>query len=469
MVPAPSSAPRGLWGRWRRRLAALACGIVLAPVAVELALRSAALLVERDRAAGAGAALVLCQGDSNTFGLYLQGEHSYPGQLDALIRERGGAAGETFVANRGVPGKPTWLLLDEIEGDLERYSPRAVVLMAGVNDRTALRPPPGEEPSFLASLRIVKLARLLRAHAREESDASSAGAPDPDDVLWVDQQDIQTGGGVQKIEFVDRTGTALAFELVGGLPSKAEYQAWIAEDIAAAVELARDAGADPIVMLYPAIKGAYDDANLGLVEAARRAGVTPLDPRPDFARAAALVGQDALLYRDGHPTRLGYSILARLVFNALRERGLVAADAPLDPLEVVRAFQPAEIALQPWVENGALRGVAARYEPGWGAVLLVARERGESAVATASFGRLRAPEADDAARPIPLADDDLLRWSLRAQPEPPETFDRDGSARLALPEPPPGGWPPSLQACVVVVGPKASSPAVAGPLALALE
>jgi hypothetical protein len=93
---------------WPRRALALALGLVLAPLVIELGLQLAALIVSGNRVEASASALVLCQGDSNTFGLNLPAEQAYPGQLEALLidlplsgREPGKGKGHGPESDRG--------------------------------------------------------------------------------------------------------------------------------------------------------------------------------------------------------------------------------------------------------------------------------------------------------------------------------------------------------------------------------
>ena len=72
-----------------RILAALTLGLVGTFVLLEVTLRIASAFVADSRAGAAGASLVLAQGDSNVFGLYLPPEHSWPAQLEALLERVG--------------------------------------------------------------------------------------------------------------------------------------------------------------------------------------------------------------------------------------------------------------------------------------------------------------------------------------------------------------------------------------------
>jgi hypothetical protein len=92
-------------GRAGRRVLALALGVLAIPVLLEIALQIGALFVgggSRAGEAAQGRSLVLCQGDSNTYGFNLDARFAYPAQLEDLLAERGVPGAR--VVNRGVPG-----------------------------------------------------------------------------------------------------------------------------------------------------------------------------------------------------------------------------------------------------------------------------------------------------------------------------------------------------------------------------
>lgn len=156
----------------RRRVAALAFGVVVTLVILEVGLRLAGLAyrVHQRRAVGLaapdeGAVRILCIGESTTAD---GGRDSYPSQLEALLNER--AAGRRFrVYNEGLAGTDTATLAYRLDGNLARSRPHAVVTMMGINDGPETpvfrpeAPPAGDPRRRLASLRVVKLAALLRS------------------------------------------------------------------------------------------------------------------------------------------------------------------------------------------------------------------------------------------------------------------------------------------------------------------
>ena len=108
---------------------------------------------------------ILCLGESTT---KLGDNPSYPEDLEMILNER--QLGRTFrVTNAGVPATNTTAILAQLEENLDRYQPHAVVTMMGINDYSDT---PQQvlfanqiSDSFLESLRVVKFFRLLKTQA----------------------------------------------------------------------------------------------------------------------------------------------------------------------------------------------------------------------------------------------------------------------------------------------------------------
>lgn len=431
--------------RIRNRLLALGLGLLLVPIVLELLLQAASLFVSSDRTATEGRALVVCQGDSHTYGLWLPPEHAYPAQLQALLEDAG--APLSAVVNRGIPGKTTWQVRDELAADLERWSPRAVCLWGGVNDRTGQHPGDGA-PGVLSRLRTLKLARNLAdrlSPRHEEADGGSQpvlpDAPVGDEQTSFDVSGkalTDLGDGNRRLDFEGRTGEMTHLVLTAGNPSVDEYTRWIEDDLVEAARRARAAGAVPLLLSYPVDDAPRLEINGAIERAARRAGARFVDLRPHFEAAAELHGWEILLYGRGHPKPLGYSVIARCVLRALIEEGICDATAR-DELEAVRAWEPEPLVVRPWLEEGRVVGLEVDYVAGHRVQAVFARRAAEPGPQVTYAGAVRlaadvapADRKEDAERFLPLADDELLRKSLVRLKRYLVTLDTDGRARIRL-------------------------------------
>ena len=228
---------------WPKRALAVVLGLVLAPLLMELALQVGALFFSGDRAEDGVNAMVLCQGDSNTFGLNLPTEQAYPGQLESLLRR---AYADAHVVNRGVPGKPTWVVDAEIEADLARFKPRAIVVMCGLNNTNQVRPE-REVDRWLNHSRVLAMLRRLTRRIDDKA-VPQTDAPSDKRLALNAVKDIAPGE--QSVRVLDREKETRAFILRFGSPTDETAQRWIVEDLQSVATKARAAGAVPIFCTY---------------------------------------------------------------------------------------------------------------------------------------------------------------------------------------------------------------------------
>lgn len=97
---------------------------------------------------------ILTLGDSNTYGLYLPAEDSYPAQLEALWNLQHPDA-PVEVINLGYPGTNSFRLLSNLPNILDTFQPDLVLLMIGFNDFWT----PVEIPATVAELSWLEKAQ----------------------------------------------------------------------------------------------------------------------------------------------------------------------------------------------------------------------------------------------------------------------------------------------------------------------
>ncbi|MCI0589467.1 MAG: GDSL-type esterase/lipase family protein [Planctomycetes bacterium] len=171
--------PRSAW----RAVGLSAGGLCLALLLLESLLQVlAGIAWARGRGTPTGPApkgerVVLCEGDSFTYGLGSSSmEQSYPAQLERLLRETGES--DWTVLNRGRAGQNSRDILLRIDRDFEEVHPRLVYVLAGGNDLWSeppheVLPPPQGPPradSFPWRWRTLRLARLLAHRLRSKPD-----------------------------------------------------------------------------------------------------------------------------------------------------------------------------------------------------------------------------------------------------------------------------------------------------------
>ncbi|MCK6449120.1 MAG: SGNH/GDSL hydrolase family protein [Planctomycetes bacterium] len=433
MSPSPSTSRAPVW---RRRLLASLLGVVLVPLLFEVGLRIAALFVSRDRA-GTGSAYVVCQGDSNTFGLHVEPEEAYPGALQALFDEHG--LSDKRVVNRGVPGKPSWAVANELEHDLELYRPRIVIVMVGVNDRNQLRPDDWMS-KVLQSSRFARMVRRTLTNASETVHAAERS----------------TG---RSKEGSDEPPT---FEMNFGTADERTIARWTREGYERIVARVREAGATPVLMTYFDSVSSMEGPSKTARNVARDTGALLVDLRELFAPALRELGTDALEFPDAHLRPVGYRIVARAIFDELAKAKLIDAEPLGDPLAPLAELDTQSPKVHAWTEDGKPRGVTVEYRPNFRAQLLVSDGPGMAPVRYSGFVRSAAPLR--ATRRATVRPCKLLGDSMNLAPELTVRLDEHGAGRIALPAV--FDAEPTLWACVAFVDERNEIVRISNPLEL---
>jgi|GEM_PF-2763236 len=185
--------------------ASFVLGLVLFELVLQALVVGRLLFYDKSRSSEFASAgehpVVICAGDSYTFGMGASdGEHSYPGQLEVLLREETGRP--WLVKTAAFPGYDTAQALVAMAGCLREGRADLVVFCAGINDYhnhpEALtlesllgRDNIAEQPSrFRLEYRTLKLVRLLR-HRGAFRDAEIGGGGEselPEDFLIADEK-----------------------------------------------------------------------------------------------------------------------------------------------------------------------------------------------------------------------------------------------------------------------------------------
>lgn len=428
----------------KKRVLAVLLGLLLAPLLLELGLQTASLFVSSDRELQEGDCFVLCQGDSHTYGLWLPPNSAYPAQLEALLTERDVEL--SSVLNRGIPGKTTWQMLEELEPDLARWNPKAVCLWGGVNDRTGRRPD-SDSSSWLSTLRSVRLLHNLADRVSPQvvdETQVAATKPSPQAPIGDERETFDVSGAAltrlglneRTLDFEGRDGEMQHLLLHGGNPSVKLYTHWIQDDLERAARLAQSRGTVPLLLTYPVDDPPRLEINRAVERAAQNTGARFVDLRPHFEEAAKIHGWGPLLYGRGHPKEVGYSIIARVVLSALVDEGVIDVEVP-DPLEAVRAWTPSEFVITPWSEDGEVVGVEVSYTPGHRVQVLFSHAADDKGIEVTQAGSVRLLENvgerfEKQAWAAPLADGEVLRNGIRRTKRYMTTLDGEGHALIRM-------------------------------------
>jgi lysophospholipase L1-like esterase len=305
--------------RWGLRLAGGLLGLL---VALELALQLAALFV-KDSARGAEAAFrnehhrVLCLGDSNTYGLWVEPSQAWPAVFEREWNARHPDR-PIEVLNLGFPGMNSSRILDELPRLLRVLRPDTVMVMVGANDYwtvPAARSEAALWPRVEAALWNLRTYRLLYMLRR------SLAAPAKLEIPPVPMDDATQGQGTfrlgdERFDFGwrSREGSAEAFE--AGLSET------LVRNLTAMASLVRGAGARFVLVTYPSEQHLYGHSNRRIREVAR-ATATPLVDLGFVFRYACPNGLCDLFLEDQHPTAPGHERAGRHMAAEVRALGVL--------------------------------------------------------------------------------------------------------------------------------------------------
>jgi len=297
-----------------KRAALAALAIVLALAVVELLLQGAHLLARSRAGAGAdGRPVVLCIGDSHTYGAGVAAAETYPAQLEARLAAMGY---KVRVVNEGAPGYNTSELRRRLPDWLGEWQPVMVIVLVSVNngwnradaawsDQADGLPVPlsARVSDFIFTRLRLGRAFWLAAHRLE----------------WTRQPDELAH---------DREGRAVVHQRGPGDSAAAAYDR-ARRDLAAIIAACRAAHAEPVLLTYVSDpEYTFETSNRLLRETAARFRVTLVDDdrdlrpaltRPDGSFDAA--ARNRLFLPDMHPAAPGYRLIAENIVRRLGEDG----------------------------------------------------------------------------------------------------------------------------------------------------
>ena len=142
-------------------------GLCLSLVVVEAILRVGALFVGREvveRSVLPGKWRMLCLGDSNTYGLYVDKSQAYPKVFETLWNATPGDTHRSVeVLNLGFPGTNSSKLVKDFRRMLSTFRPDVVPIMVGANDLWTMPETAIESPDAIDRLGAA-LWRMSRAY-----------------------------------------------------------------------------------------------------------------------------------------------------------------------------------------------------------------------------------------------------------------------------------------------------------------
>jgi lysophospholipase L1-like esterase len=252
---------------------------------------------------------VLCLGDSNTYGLGLEPQESYPAQLEALWAERVGSP-RLEVYNLGFPGTNSSRLVRDLPDLLDRLAPDVILLMVGVNDywtRELAVEEPGDASVWQQMARHSRVRRLYwLLRARLEPPPSFTRDPRPFPAEG--PRRMAVGGRSFDVDF-ERAE-----------PGEHGNSASLRANLLRLVELGRERGAEVVLISYPAWSSFYPHASRVIQRAAALAKTPFVDVATVFHSRCREQTCPELLFADGHPNAAGYGVVAETLVQELDPR-----------------------------------------------------------------------------------------------------------------------------------------------------
>jgi lysophospholipase L1-like esterase len=287
-------------------------GVVVAFLLLEGLLQLGGLYTWATRARGAqkwlrGGQRVVCLGDSNTYGFFLErpAAEAFPTQLQELWNARDGAH-PIEVLNLGVPGMNSSKLRTVLPDLLGTLRPDIVMVMVGVNDFWIAPAPVSEDDGSRVRLtdalwRLSRLFRLVymirRALEQPQLDLSfpKLGSEAPPAVT---------------LRYGDRQLDLTPPEIGAG------HKTWrddLRRNLAAMAAQAANGGARLILLTYPAEGPLYAQANAAIRAAAAQSEAALVDLGSEFLKLCPTKTCDDLFFFDLHPTLKGHQLAARVL------------------------------------------------------------------------------------------------------------------------------------------------------------
>lgn len=331
----------------RRRYAAFtAIAVVLALVGTvlgfELVLQGLAWMVGttgRDPVTqwAGGKRRVLMVGDSNTYGLFLPPEESYPAQFEALWNQEVESP-KIEVINLGYPGTNSSVLLRNLPKMLETFQPDLLTVMIGANDFWT-DVVDSEEPQddlgqrvshwLRENSRVYKLLHMLRRSLEGpvvvdtgERNKIANHQLNPDDL-----GKIAKALAAPEIDAMDavRSGDE-TFDLgyVRGTSRSGDAKD-LQRNLVRIIDEAKKYGTKVVLLTYPSHSHLYLMANRELRGVARATNTTLVDISLALSlRCAKAQDCPDLYFPDEHARKPGYTIVARTLRDYLRNSPILA-------------------------------------------------------------------------------------------------------------------------------------------------
>jgi len=272
---------------------------------------------------------VLALGDSNTYGIYLPENQSYPARLQAQWNQRFPDQ-PIEVLNMGYPGMNSFRILDNFDSMVETVKPDLILLLVGTNDFwTAPELLRGDGLSVVQKLKkfLHEWSRVYRLYymwqqsrvAHYEVDTGKRA-----DFGWIEDRKYRIGAMLAwkqdklntENEEVIKFGRKRFVAMRDGRSSG--HFNYLKLNLGKMALIAQRNGVPLYLLTYAASKGYYHDPNLRIREAASEFGLPLIDLEDAFRRECPDSSRcPQLFFGDLHPNAEGYAKVASLIVDRL--------------------------------------------------------------------------------------------------------------------------------------------------------
>lgn len=290
---------------------------------------------------------ILALGDSNTYGVFVSAEQTWPAQLQKMLIAAGGSV---RVVNMGWPGTNSTILNWQFSNALSQVHPDLVLIMIGVNDSWT-RPLYREKISFWQRVQLysrvyrlwqlgkINTKLLLQQHTFTDPRREKILVPpnitpgeftkkfaglNPLTDTTSQLQSVDTGHGQLMLGVNTIANTKpVSLKVLG-------YQSSLHYSIDNILKQAQTTEVPVIFVSYGADISLYHDTNHALFVAQEATSAKTIDVRLHQLLRNDCFGYQSAeyckiwLYPDNHPTAAGYQQIAQAIATYLQNNSLIA-------------------------------------------------------------------------------------------------------------------------------------------------
>jgi hypothetical protein len=250
---------------------------------------------------------ILCLGDSNTYGFYLERSEAYPNVLAALAAADGRPL---EVINLGQPGVNSSRLRNELPQMLATFRPTTVTIMVGVNDFWTVPAAIGDDGGRGWRDRLWRGSRVFRmlymlGQSFRRPEVTVEVTPESETDQSAGRGRIEYGGQVFTWEWQPKEG---------GVP---DFAPALVANLTAMAAAVRAAGAEPVLLTYPSEASVYAVTNRVLREAAAKSGTRLVDLGAEIRPLCGTPDCPELFFADRHPRAPVHRRVAEILHERL--------------------------------------------------------------------------------------------------------------------------------------------------------